>query len=402
MKLTSKWRKTNDWVLERVTRPPAFGRSLARSIIVIIVILIGMVDYLAGIRISLGAFYFVPIALAVSWLGWEEAVFMALFSTLVRIVGDYAAIAEQPLPLWSWWNSTAALTVYMLFIWIFNALITLHRQLESRVEERTADLVEAAEARRQLEGELLQVGARERNAFGQELHDDICQHLVGTAFAAKVLTQNLATQSSPLTAEAQAIVNWLEEGAHKARQLARGLLLAEIDPEKLGEKLTELVEECSHESRHGRVICRFRQEGNIRLPEAGTAGQLFRIAQEAVRNALKHADARHIDVALVGDANAVCLIVEDDGGGLPALDASNQGMGLRIMAHRAGYIGGKLTVMPASGQGTRVLCYLPRMEQRMERRREPRRERPTTHQAASPSTGAQPNAQPTTHQTETT
>ena len=218
-------------------------------------------------------------------------------------------------------------------------------------------LTDAAKVRRNLEEELLAVGARERNSFGQELHDDIGQHLVGTAMAAKGLANRLSEQNIPLATEAQAIVALLEEGATKTRRLARGLLLSTIEPERLEERLAELAEEGSSTG----VPCLFRREGDTLVPDAGTAAQLFRIAQEAVRNALKHAEPRHVDISLVGDALAICLIVEDDGRGVLMPVDQDSGMGLRIMSHRAAHIGATLSVIPTASQGTRIICYLPRV-----------------------------------------
>ncbi len=331
---------------------------MARAISVILVLLIGLADYASGIRVSLSVFYFVPVALAVAWLGWRNGVGIAILSVLVRVLGDYLAIGEHLLPLWSWWNSLAALVTYLVMVWILAAFVGLHRELEQRVRERTMALQEAAQARRKLESELLQVGSRERNSIGHELHDDICQHLVGTALAAKVLAQRLTEQDKASARDAQSIVTWIEEGATKTRQLAQGLLLAAIEPGKLAEKLAELAAEGTASSC---IPCRFRHEGEILVSDAGTAAQLFRIAQEATRNALRHGQARHVDLSLVGDAHAICLMVEDDGRGLPLAEERGSGMGLRIMSHRAAYIGGTLSIVPTSGQGTRVICHLPRL-----------------------------------------
>ena len=351
-----RWRRTNDGLIEWFITRPDFGAVQARLLILFFIGAIAFVDYASGIRVSLAVFYLIPIALTVSWFGWKEAVGAVVLSMGLRILGDYASIDEPTLPLWSVWNSLAALLILLIVVWIFDALLSLRRQLEARIAERTARLVEAATVRERLEQELLQIGARERNAFGQALHDDICQHLVGTALAAKVHTRNLAAQGSALASEAQAIVTWLEEGAHKTRQLARGLLLSEMDPETLGDQIEQLIEDADK----GGVACRYRQEGRVLTPDAVAAGQMFRIAQEALRNALGHAGATHVDISLVGDADAICLMIEDDGRGLSTADRSNPGMGLQIMSHRADTIGGKLSIVSSSDNGTRVIVHLPR------------------------------------------
>jgi signal transduction histidine kinase len=67
-----------------------------------------------------------------------------------------------------------------------------------------------------------------------------------------------------------------------------------------------------------------------------------------------------VDISLVGDAQAICLMIEDDGRGLPSDENRGTGMGLRIMSHRAAFIGGTLSLIPTTNQGTRVICHLPR------------------------------------------
>lgn len=354
MSQSAIWTKASDWMLARFTKPTTLEKKRALIVIIAIMLAIGLADYATGIRISLAIFYFVPVLLAVAWFGWEVAVAIVLSSVAVRVIGDFIAYDKEPLPFWSWWNSFSTILVFLFIVWIFSNLLTLYRQLEKRVAERTVELLNAVEHRRQLEHELLVVGSRERNSMGQELHDDICQHLVGTALAAKVLAQRLSQQDNALVNEAQAIIGLIEEGASKSRQLARGLLLAAIEPDQLPEKLIELAEEGSRSG----VPCSFRQDGDILVPDAGIAAQLYRIAQEAMRNAIKHAESRHVDISLVGDQQAICLMIEDDGQGLPELE-QHLGMGLRIMSYRATYIGATLSLIPTAGRGTRVVCHLP-------------------------------------------
>ncbi|MEY4489874.1 MAG: hypothetical protein RIQ79_2382, partial [Verrucomicrobiota bacterium] len=225
-------------MLAWLTVPPGWSRLRSFLVITTLAAALGWIDYESGIWVSLQFFYLVPIILAVAWFGWRTGCVIALFCVAVRFVGDVAGgIFQHVEPGAIWWNRLIDLCVCFILIGIFHALISLQRQLERRVEERTAALRDAAQAHRLLEQELLTVAANERNSFGQELHDDICQHLVGTAFAAKVLASRLADHDAPAAAEAQAIVVLLETGADKTRKLARGLLMSDIQPTELGERL---------------------------------------------------------------------------------------------------------------------------------------------------------------------
>ncbi len=337
---------------------PQPGRSRHRSLLIVLLIAAGMgwIDYVTGIWVSLQFFYLVPIILSVAWLGWRTGCAIAALCVTARFAGDYAdGILNYIAPGAVAWNRLIDLGVCFILIALFHALITLQRQLERRVEERTTALLEAAQARHQLEQELLVVAANERNSFGQELHDDICQHLVGTALAAKVLASQLAERDPIAAREAQTIVGLLEEGADKTRKLARGLLMADIGPAELVEKLAQLASETGGAG----VNCRFHETGDTTLDNAEAASQLFRIAQEAVRNALRHGAPRQIEILLEGHADAVSLTVTDDGRGLPPPDQRGSGMGLRIMSHRAAYAGGALSVGPHAQRGTMVQCRLP-------------------------------------------
>jgi signal transduction histidine kinase len=331
-------------------------RLRSTLIVTALATVLGWLDYISGIWVSLQFFYLVPIVLAVAWLGWRHGSAIAIACVAFRFFGDVAGgIFLHVEPGAVWWNRLIDVGVAFILIGIFHALITLQRQLERRVAERTAALSDAAHTRRQLEQELLTVAANERNSFGQELHDDICQHLVGTAFAAKVLASRLAPHDAASAAEAQAIVTLLEVGADKTRKLARGLLLAEITPAELAEKLAQLAAD----ARGSGVSCRFQEQGDTTLDSADTAGQLFRIAQEAVRNALRHAAPRTIEIFLTGHPDAVSLTVTDDGCGLPSPEHRGTGMGLRIMSYRAAYAGGTLSIGAHLLRGTRVYCHLP-------------------------------------------
>lgn len=344
-----------DWLLAQFTGPAPFRPRWALLAIVVAILSIAVADFVLEIRVSLTVFYFVPILLAVGWLGSRAAVAVACASIAFKIVGDFIEVPDHVLPAWSWWNSLSTLLVLLLVVWVFGKLVALYRELEERVAERTEENLRLSEHRRLLERELLTVSSNERNRMGQELHDDICQQLVGSTLAAQVLAQRLQQQANPLASDAQGIVSMMETGIGKTRQLARGLLLSEIEPEALPERLAELVDEAG---RAGRVRCDFRHTGDAMVADAATAAQLYRIAQEGLRNATRHAGATHVQVTLAGDRQGISLTVEDDGKGLPQ-QRMNSGMGLPIMSHRAAFIGAKLWFMPTDKAGTRLTCLVP-------------------------------------------
>jgi len=348
-----RWR-LSDWVLGQLTRAREQDRLRDLVFIASLTVAIAAADYASGIQISLAVFYLAPVLLATAWFGRRAGVIVSLASIALRVLGDFASVERQALPFWSVWNSISALLMFLFIVWVFSNLLTLYRGLEQRGAERTVALADEAARRVQLEHDLLMISARERASMGQELHDDICQHLVGTAFAAKVLTQRLCRCDAALVTEGTEIVDLLEQGIRKTRRLARGLMLDSIEPDALEERLSELAEEVTRAG----VPSRFVVAGDVRLQDAAMAAQVYRIAQEAMRNALRHAKAGRIELSLVADEEVACLTIDDDGRGLSTRDEAS-GMGLKIMAHRAASIGATLVLAPGTGRGTRWICRVP-------------------------------------------
>jgi signal transduction histidine kinase len=104
----------------------------------------------------------------------------------------------------------------------------------------------------------------------------------------------------------------------------------------------------------------------VLIHSAATAEHLYRIAQEATRNAVQHGGAQNITIELNTLEEGHELRVEDDGAGVPAVPPEANGMGLRIMAHRARLIGATFSITPRPGGGTGVICQLPvAMEDRL-------------------------------------
>jgi signal transduction histidine kinase len=107
-----------------------------------------------------------------------------------------------------------------------------------------------------------------------------------------------------------------------------------------------------------RVNVTFNARQPVLISDNVAATHLFRIAQEAMSNALKHGGARNVKVELDTRPGGIVLTISDDGRGFKTT-AQNSGMGLRIMGYRAGMIGGKLEVHSAEGRGTKVVCTAP-------------------------------------------
>ena len=338
-------------ILVRRTGPARWRRA---GVIVLLVCGIGFVDYHSGIEISLAILYLIPVLLATGWFGAVAGMSTSIGCAVMRVLSDTLIVYPVPLPLYPLWNALASLVISLFVVWLLHSLLTLQRQLEGEVEERTSQLRESVADRRRLERAVLDISARERNAFGRELHDELGQHFVATALAAQVLAQSLDEAHG--ADKARAIVRWIEEGIAKTRKLARGLLLSHIAPDRLPQELEELAVGASQ----GGIRCQAHFSGPSIQADPGDCAQLFRIAQEAVSNSLRHSRASLIDILLMSDDQALCVVVEDNGCGLPASREAGEGVGLRIMEHRAKLIGASFSLVSVPGEGTKVICRLPR------------------------------------------
>jgi signal transduction histidine kinase len=334
---------------------PRKRRRLAAATLVLMAI-IGVLDFLLGFEVSLRAFYFLPVVLGTAALGWRFGVVMSGIGVVTSVVGDLAAGAQYSNWVIPWWNALIALSTYLVIVWLFTTVRGLQLEMQERVRQRTAALTAEIAERERLEKILLDISERERANIGRELHDNLGQHLTGTAFAGQVLGEKLQALGLSEQADAWKIVALIEEGIEKTRHLAKGLLLEEIQRDGLVDALRELAAETS---RQFHVACEFQLEGECHVAGSGVALHLLRIAQEAVRNGVRHGKAQPLGSRLAGRPDGLELRVQDDGPGLPPPGGRGAGLGLRIMAHRAQIIGGEFFIEAPPGGGTVVRCRLP-------------------------------------------
>src|SRR5438067_11039668 len=312
---------------------------------------IGYIDYLTGYERPLLLFYLLPISLA-AWFGsLPTALGIAVVSIAVSLLSDVAA----GIPALGFWNAGVALVSYALFAGLLSKLRTLVRELDRRVQEPTAALQREVSERQKLDREIAQVADRERHRLGQELHDSLGQHLTGTALAAQVLKEKLALRSASETAEAEKLVRYVEEGIDLTRNLARGFFSPELDADGLTVALQVLAENITE--RFG-IDCVFEGEESLRIPDSVIATQLYRIAQEAVTNSIKHAVAQRITIQLAMNPSALSLAISDDGIGFPDRLPRSEGLGLQLMRHGASLAGASLDVRRNGQRGTIVTCKL--------------------------------------------
>jgi PAS domain S-box-containing protein len=207
--------------------------------------------------------------------------------------------------------------------------------------------------RERLEQQILEISEEERERIGQDLHDGLCQVLSGIKFRATLLEQKLEMRHWVEAREAGAIENLLNSAIQQARNMARGLHPVALEAQGLMSALEELTASVSDlYSLDCRCIC----EKTVLVHDHVVAMHLYRIAQEAINNALRHGHARSILVRLSRRAGRLCLVVRDNGSGFPAR-VRKGGMGLHLMRYRARAMRASLDISSDS-TGTTVTCRL--------------------------------------------
>ena len=235
-------------------------------------------------------------------------------------------------------------------------------ELEQRVVERTRELVatnneleQTMAQRQQLERELLEVSEREKRRIGEDLHDMVCQELTATALflksTAKKVAQNSAAAAKVLEESAQTV----NRNVVIARELARGLQAVELTASGLKNALRDLAAQAGQNTG---IKCHFKSARNVYVPDDTVALHLYRVAQEAVTNAVKHSGAKNILISLDHDAAHVCVSVQDDGKGL-TIRKRRKGLGLHMMRYRANALGGELKIERRKSGGTDITCIIP-------------------------------------------
>lgn len=205
----------------------------------------------------------------------------------------------------------------------------------------------------QLQREILEIPVAEQRRIGQDLHDGLGQHLTGLGLLATSLLNKASKPEYDLAAK---LARGLQDAIAQVRSLSHGLMPFEIDAAGLEVALENLIDEIRA---HGNVKITLIRAEPVQVSDNSAALHIYRVAQEALNNSIKHADASEIEVTLGRDGARGYLSVRDNGRGIALPPEKNEGLGMRIMKHRCGLIDGELRINSAGQDGTEVKCYFP-------------------------------------------
>lgn len=242
------------------------------------------------------------------------------------------------------------------------ALRRAHDELEMRVESRTAALQEAKaklekafEERRRLETELLEIAENERRRIGFDLHDDLGQKLTGILLLTQAMEQQLTHERHSAAPDAHRISELISEVINHTHNLARHFSSLDVRGDDLATVLQNL--DANVEKMFG-LPCSLVVKGEIPPLPANTTVQLYKIAQEAISNAIKHGKATRVWLSASCLNGQLILTVKNDGQPFSLPEGKKTRMGLRIMNYRANTIGATFDIKPNQKNGTIVTCTL--------------------------------------------
>ena len=359
-------------ILLLATLRPRWSVRVRAGILLAISAVLGSVQLAVGQlaghgRIALMLLPLLALLLVGPRTGWAALVLSATLFALVPLVlrleggaawGAGVPAGRAPPAYWGlqWILWMIAMLVLMILFTRFQILqrrsMIAERQARRQLEAETAD-------RRRLEEAIGRIGEEERRRLGAELHDGLCQHLTAALLNCSAMENQRRAAGAPDAAALTQLRVALEDSIGMAYDVAKGLCPMDIDPDSLLPALERLCRETR--DRHG-IDCRLRADRDLAIGNSEHSLHLYRIAREAVANAVKHAKCSQISIALDRTAGALALQVVDDGRATVPGVAPAAGLGLSIMKYRANLIGGTLRVAGGPNGGMQVVCRVPGSE----------------------------------------
>ena len=316
------------------------------------VAIIGAIDLQIEPQLGSAFFYMLPVLLVTRHAGTRTSIAFSILATCVSLYADLVTSGPAVPAYVPYWNAMLRFGVLMVAVALVISLRRLNETLEARVHDRTARLEDEVKERLRLERRILDARESEQARIGQDLHDGLCQQLVATAFSAGLLQRSLEEKSAPEAVEAERIAKSIDQSIGQARDIAKGLHPVPLEEEGLETALRDLARSTS---RHTGIRCIAEVSGKPSDVDKAYAIHLYRIAQEALNNAIKHASASMIMIRFSTSSEDFELTVEDDGHGITS-SSREGGMGLHIMDYRARAIGAEIDISSGKDGGTLVRC----------------------------------------------
>ncbi len=278
-------------------------------------------------------------------INWEESIH-PLDKT--RVLKAFADTKQFPFEI-----EYRLVTATGAFAWVRHCI---SEKFVAKNKPTLRGFVHDIQTEKELELESLRVSEREQNRIGQDLHDDLCQVLAGVSCLLRVAEGRLAAKMPEEVANLAELNQQVVEAMHRTRALTHGLFPGKIQIADVRGAILELISQ---------VRARFQVEvkpefiGRFPQHSANQIIQIYRLAQEAISNAIKHGRASAIGIQLKAKPTTMLLSITDNGTGLPQTEPTEKGVGLHIMKYRSNTLGGELNIRNAPKQGVIVTLEYP-------------------------------------------
>lgn len=304
------------------------------------------IDIVTIWQFSMFVFYCMPVFVVALRFPRRIGIGFVIFAALVAMVANFDTVPHLG------WAGFVWTAVNRLIGFLFAAACGISIR---EVRKETARRLDSMKHARELERQIIRAGEREQMRIGHDLHDGLCQTLAALDCASQCLKLHLEAEGSSRATLAAEIKKGLSNATLEARNLARGIYPAALEADGLINALRDLVMTTN-------ALCdgliHFESGEEILVEDSDLALHLYRITQEAMGNALRHANATRVHVRIIQEDQRLRITVTDDGCG-SALQGRSDGMGLRTMHHRAKLIGAELKIETRPSEGTIVRCSLP-------------------------------------------
>jgi len=307
-------------------------------------------------------------------IGWIDSVttwewsFFVLYSLPIILVtwksGRRLGFGFAILSTTIWWLAMTKINPYHTYTGFALAVFSqgfyfavLVIAVSAVVERRDLDRARIASLEREqyLEREILRTSELEQQRIGRDLHDSLGPQLAAIGYAVSFLEGELQKRGQPEAATTGKIREMVKDSITLTRGLARGIFPVQMDSCGLATALGDLA---ATMSRITGMAVSFYESGNPAIADPESGMHLYRIAQEAVNNAAKHARAKNVSISLHSSGGSTRLVIADDGKGISALPANKQGIGLESMRFRARALQGEFKIDSIPGEGTVVVCEM--------------------------------------------
>ena len=211
--------------------------------------------------------------------------------------------------------------------------------------------------RKELDDVVLLAIEREQQRIGNQLHEKLCQTLAGISIQVGLLTARVREAKPIGASHIEQLGEHVQEAVDQARSISQGLRSPQLEGAGLLDALGQLAD-----ATDGEVPCEYICEKPVYVRDSYAAAALFRIAEEAVRNALEHAKSKRITISLTHRDNTVSVEIRDDGKGFDPASSNGGAEGLGVMHRYARAIDAKLKIQSERGRGTIVFCAMPQRD----------------------------------------